>query len=71
MGFESVPRAVTPGSGPRVTPDQQLPLAGSQRFCTSEGIRPVRLLEIDIGTVAYRAMWGYGVDPPSAWNRSI
>src|SRR6266536_1569656 len=40
-------------------------LDGRQRFCTSEGIRPVRLLEINIGTVAYRAMWGYGVDPPS------
>jgi hypothetical protein len=43
-------------------------LDGRQRFCTSEGIRPVRLLEINISTVAYRAMWGYGVDPPSLWN---
>src|ERR1035441_687643 len=43
-------------------------LNGRQRFCTSDGIRPVRLLEINIGAVAYRAMWGYGVDPPSAWN---
>jgi hypothetical protein len=34
-------------------------------FCTSEAIRPVRLLEINIGTVAYRAIWGYGVGPPS------
>jgi hypothetical protein len=40
-------------------------LDGRQHFCTSEGMRPVRLLEINIGTVAYRAMWGYGVDPPS------
>jgi hypothetical protein len=23
------------------------------------------MLEIDLGAVAYRAMWGYGVDPPS------
>ena len=40
-------------------------LDGRQRFCTSEGIRPVRLLEINIGAIAYRAMWGYGVDPPT------
>jgi hypothetical protein len=43
-------------------------LDGRQRFCTSEGIQPVRLLEINIGTVAYRAMWGYGVDPPADMN---
>ena len=43
-------------------------LDGSQRFCTSEGIRPVRLLEINIGTVAYRAMWGYGVYPARDLN---
>ncbi len=24
-----------------------------------------RVLEIDVGAVAYEAMWGYGVDPPS------
>jgi hypothetical protein len=43
-------------------------LHGRQPFCTSQGIRPVRLLEINIGAVAYRAMWGYGVGPPSLWN---
>ena len=43
-------------------------LGGRQRFCTSESIRPVGLLEINIGTVAYRAMWGYGVDPPADMN---
>ncbi len=52
-------------SGPAAAP------GGRQRFCTSESIRPVRLLEINIDTVAYRAMWGYGVDPPSIWNPSI
>jgi hypothetical protein len=26
------------------------------------------MLEIDLGAVAHRAMWGYGVDPPSLWN---
>jgi hypothetical protein len=49
-------------SGPAAT------LGGRQRFCTSESIRPVRLLEINIGTVAYRAMWGYGVGPPADFN---
>jgi hypothetical protein len=24
-----------------------------------------RILEINLGAVAHRAMWGYGVDPPS------
>src|ERR1039457_6088299 len=43
-------------------------LGGRQRFCTSEGIRPVRLLEIHFSAVAHRAMWGYGVDPPSDLN---
>jgi hypothetical protein len=33
-------------------------LGGRQRFCTSAGIQPVRLLEINIGAVAHRAMWG-------------
>src|SRR5260370_12452381 len=36
-------------------------LDGRQRFCTSESMRPVRLLEINISAVAYGAMWGYGV----------
>ena len=49
----------------------RLALGGRQRFCTSEGIRPVRLPEINFGAVAHRAMWGYGVGPPSAWNPSI
>src|SRR6266581_8568560 len=40
-------------------------LGGRQRFCTSEDIRPVRLLQINFGAVAHRAMWGYGVDPPA------
>ena len=40
-------------------------LRGRKRFCTSEAIRAVRLLEINIGAVAHRAMWGYGVGPPS------
>jgi hypothetical protein len=44
-------------------------LNGRQRFCTSEGIRPVRLLEINISAVVYRAMWGYGVDPSSDINQ--
>jgi hypothetical protein len=39
-------------------------LGGRQRFCTSEDIRAVRLLQIDFGAVAHRAMWGYGDDPP-------
>jgi hypothetical protein len=43
-------------------------LDGRQRFCTSESIRPVRLLEINIGAIAYRAMWGYGVGPPTDLN---
>jgi hypothetical protein len=30
-----------------------------------------RVLEIDFGAVAYGAMWGYGVDPPSLRNPSI
>jgi hypothetical protein len=28
------------------------------------------LLEIDLGAVAHRAMWGYGVDPPSDTNHN-
>jgi hypothetical protein len=43
-------------------------LDGRQRFCTSERIRPIRLLKINIGPVAHRAMWGYGVDPPADIN---
>jgi hypothetical protein len=43
-------------------------LGGRQRFCTSEGVRPVRLREINIGAVAHRAMWGYGVGPPADIN---
>ena len=31
----------------------------------------VRLREINIGVIAYGAMWGYGVGPPSLWNPSI
>jgi hypothetical protein len=34
-------------------------------------VRGTLMLEIDLGPVAYGAMWGYGVDPPSAWNPSI
>src|ERR1039458_4757865 len=49
-------------SGPAVA------LGGRQRFCTSERIRAVRLLEIDFGAVAHRAMWGYGVGPPADIN---
>jgi hypothetical protein len=52
-------------SGPSVA------LGGRQRFCTSASKRPVHLLELNIGAVAYRAMWGMGVGPPSAWNPSI
>ena len=26
------------------------------------------MLEIDLGAVAHRAMWGYGVDPPADIN---
>ena len=43
-GFESVPLAVKPGSGPEVTPDQQFALGDRQRFCTSEHIWSVHLL---------------------------
>ena len=71
-GFKSVFMGVRVGSagrqawfGPLSDSGPATALDGRQRFCTSEGIRPVRLLEINIGTVAYRAMWGYGVDPPS------
>jgi hypothetical protein len=64
-GFESVPLAVKPGSGPRGDSGPGTALDGRQRFRTSECIRPVRLLEIDVGAVAHRAMWGYGVDPPA------
>jgi hypothetical protein len=49
-------------SGPAVA------LGGKQRFCTSERIRPIRLMEIDFGAAAPRAMWGYGVDPPPTSN---
>jgi hypothetical protein len=49
-------------------PGSAVALEGRQRFCTSEGIRPVRLLQIDFGAVAHRAMWGYGVDPPADMN---
>jgi hypothetical protein len=49
-------------SGPAVV------LGCRQRFCTSEDIRPVRLLQINFGAVAHRAMWGYGVDPPADIN---
>jgi len=45
------------------------PLGGRQRSCTSEGIWPVRLLEINISAVAHRAMWGYGVDRPADTTR--
>jgi hypothetical protein len=37
----------------------------------SERIRPIRLLEIDFGAVAHRAMWGYGVDPPADMNPPV
>jgi hypothetical protein len=40
-------------------------LGSVQPFCMSEAIQPVRLLEIDFSAVAHRAMWGYGVGPPS------
>jgi GNAT superfamily N-acetyltransferase len=40
-------------------------LDGRQRFCTSEGVHPVRPPQIKVGAIAHRAMWGYGVDPPS------
>lgn len=30
-----------------------------------------RALQINLGAIAYRAMRGYGVDPPSLWNPSI
>src|ERR1017187_6359154 len=37
--------------------------------CTSRPWRPqcggTWMLDIDLGAVAYRAMWGYGVGPPS------
>ena len=46
-------------SGPAAALDSR------QRFCMSEGIGPVRLLEINIGAVANGATWGYGVGPPS------
>jgi hypothetical protein len=74
-GFKSVFTGVRAGSAGR--PAWLWPLSdsgtsgclgGRQRFCTSEGIRPVRLPEINIGAVAYRAMWGYGVGPPSDTN---
>ncbi len=29
------------------------------------------VLQIDLGAGAYRAMWGYGVGPPLAWDPSI
>jgi hypothetical protein len=40
-------------SGPAATPGDR------QHLCMSEGIRTVRLAEINFGAVAHRAMWGY------------
>ena len=78
MGFKSVFMGVEVGSAgcqawfwPLSHSGPAVALGGRQRFCTSEGIRSVRLPEINIGAIAHRAMWGYGVDPPSIWNPSI
>src|SRR5713226_983497 len=77
-GFKSVFMGVRVGSAgrqawfwPLSDSGPAAALDGRQRFCTSESMRLVRLLEINISAVAYRAMWGYGVDPPSAWNPSV
>jgi hypothetical protein len=72
MGFKSVFMGVRVGSAGRQARFSPLShsgpasdLDGRRCFCTSEGIRPVRLLEINIGAVADRAIWGYGLGPPS------
>jgi hypothetical protein len=39
-------------------------LEDRQRFCTSEGIRPARLLEINIGAAAYKQCGDTGSIPP-------
>jgi len=70
MGFKSVFIGVRVGSDGRQAwlwllhhSGPAAALGGRQRFCTSERIRSVPLLEIDFGAIAHGAMWGYGVDP--------
>jgi hypothetical protein len=36
-----------------------------------DSVPDIFMPEIDLGAVAHRAIWGYGVDPPSVWNPSI
>ena len=71
MGFTEIKAEFCGSTGVRASRNSSRQIAFLHVKGHKIAAEDTRILEINLGAVAHRAMWGYGVDPPSAWNPSI